>query len=99
MDCVYLDKAEYAGDFTVRLCFNDGKEGVVDLKDIVFQHEAATPLRTPEAFSKFYMDSWPTLAWDCGFDIAPESLYERCRPTMIAAEEPVTYKTNNEQNK
>lgn len=37
----------------------------------------AEPLRNPEAFSHFYLDSWPTLAWDCGFDVDPESLYFR----------------------
>jgi hypothetical protein len=28
-----------------------------------------------ENFARFYLDSWPTLAWECGFDISPESLY------------------------
>jgi hypothetical protein len=27
--------------------------------------------------AQFHLDSWPTLAWDCGFDVSPESLYER----------------------
>ena len=26
-------------------------------------------------FSNFYLDSWSTLAWKCGFDLSPESLY------------------------
>jgi len=26
---------------------------------------------------EFFLDSWPTLAWECGFDISPESLYLR----------------------
>ena len=26
-------------------------------------------------FVAFYLDAWPTLAWACGFDVAPESLY------------------------
>jgi len=38
-------------------------------------YQIATPLRDSTAFSKFYIDSWPTLTWKCGFDIAPESLY------------------------
>jgi hypothetical protein len=99
MDCIYVEKAEYAGDFTVRLRFNDGKEGLADLKDLIFKYEAAAPLRTPEAFSKFQLDSWPTLAWECGFDVAPESLYERCQPGMIAAEEPAEYTTRKDQDK
>lgn len=35
MECIYVDKAEYIGGFTVRLCFNDGKEGVADQEDII----------------------------------------------------------------
>lgn len=96
MDCVYIDKAEYDGDFRVRLRFNDGKEGIADLQKVIFEYDAAESLRTPEAFSEFYLDSWPTLAWNCGFDIAPESLYERCQSTLVAAEDPVEYKTKND---
>ncbi|MBD3243359.1 MAG: DUF2442 domain-containing protein, partial [Chitinivibrionales bacterium] len=47
------------------------------LRDLVFSQRAAELLRDPAEFAKFHLDSWPTLAWDCGFDIAPESLYER----------------------
>lgn len=77
MDCVYLLSASYAEGFEVSLKFNTGESGRVDLKDIVFRNEAAATLRDPKAFSEFYLDSWPTLAWECGFDIAPETLYER----------------------
>jgi hypothetical protein len=41
------------------------------------KYPIAEPLQDPEAFSHFYLDSWPTLAWDCGFDVDPESLYFR----------------------
>jgi hypothetical protein len=33
-------------------------------------------LLDPERFRNFYLDEWPTLAWSCGFDVAPETLYE-----------------------
>jgi len=33
-------------------------------------------LKDTRVSAKFYLNSWPTLAWDCGFDIAPETLYE-----------------------
>ena len=79
-ECVYLKEAKYLGEFRVYLEFNDGKSGEVDLKETVHAHAAARPLRRPEAFSKFHLDSWPTLAWDCGFDVAPETLYEKCGP-------------------
>ena len=77
MDCVYLLSADYVEGFEVFLKFNTGESGRVDLKDIVFRNEAAAALRDPKVFSEFYLDSWPTLAWKCGFDIAPETLYEK----------------------
>lgn len=77
MDCVYLLSANYVEGFVVSLKFNTGESGHVDLKDIIFRNEAAAALRDPKVFSEFYLDSWPTLAWECGFDIAPEALYEK----------------------
>lgn len=75
MDSVYISEARYIRDFKVFLRFNTGESGEVDLKETVFKYEVATPLHDPKVFSEFYLDSWPTLAWKCGFDIAPESLY------------------------
>ena len=84
MQCVYLKEAKYIENFVIYIKFNDGKEGKVDLKDIVFKYKIAEPLRDPEKFSGFYLDSWPTLAWECGFDIAPETLYEKCDQGIFA---------------
>ncbi len=75
MDCIYLLEARYVKDFKIFLKFNTEESGEVDLKDIVNKYKVATPLRDPAVFSNFYLDSWPTLAWECGFDVAPESLY------------------------
>ncbi len=68
-------EAHYVNDFKISLKFNTGESGVVDLKETVFKYDVAMPLRDPKVFAKFYLDSWPTLAWECGFDVAPESLY------------------------
>jgi len=75
MNCIYLLEARYIKDFKIFLKFNTEESGEVDLKDTIYKYKIATPLRDSIAFSKFYLDSWPTLAWNCGFDIAPESLY------------------------
>jgi predicted nuclease of predicted toxin-antitoxin system len=32
---------------------------------------------TDAGLADFYLDDWPTLAWSCGFDFSPESLYTR----------------------
>lgn len=77
MESIYLLEAKYINEFKVFLKFNTGDEGEVDLKDLVYKYKVAEPLRDPNKFSKFYLDSWPTLAWECGFDIAPEALYYR----------------------
>lgn len=75
MNSIYLAEAHYIEDFRIFLKFNTGESGEADLKETVFKYDAAKPLRNPKVFSKFYLDSWPTLAWECGFDVAPESLY------------------------
>ncbi len=75
MDCVYITEAKYIRDFIIYLRFNTGESGNADLKDVIYKYDQATSLRDIANFKNFYLDSWPTLAWECGFDIAPEALY------------------------
>jgi len=77
MESILILEAKYITDYRVFLKFNTGEAGEVDLKDLVFEYKIAEPLRDPKEFSRFRLDSWPTLVWDCGFDVAPESLYFR----------------------
>ena len=74
---VDIVEARYLGGYRIWLKFNTGDDGVVDLKDLIDKYQAAEPLRNVDAFKRFYLDSWPTLAWECGFDVAPETLSER----------------------
>ena len=71
-----LVSASYAGDYRVDVVFNTGEKAIVDLHDVIFKFKAAEPLRSPEAFATFHLDEWPTIVWDCGFDLSPEYLYE-----------------------
>jgi hypothetical protein len=77
MDCVWVEEARYLGEYRIWLRFNDGTSGEADLRGLIFASHAAEPLREPANFAAFHLDSWPTLAWDCGFDVAPESLHRR----------------------
>ena len=79
VNSVYLNKAEYLGDFKFYLQFNDGLQGEVDIKSIIDKYDMAKSLKDEKEIGEFYLDSWPTLAWHCGFDIAPETLYRKCR--------------------
>ncbi|PKN13543.1 MAG: DUF2442 domain-containing protein [Deltaproteobacteria bacterium HGW-Deltaproteobacteria-4] len=70
-------EAAYQEEYKVWLRFNTGESGVADLKDLLLKYKVAAPLIDQNEFKKFYLDEWPTLAWPCGFDVAPETLYER----------------------
>lgn len=72
-----VSEARYLEGYKIWLKFNTGESGVVDLLDLIQKYKVATPLLDADEFKKFYLDEWPTLAWPCGFDLAPESLYER----------------------
>jgi len=74
---IEIVQAEYVDGYRIWLRFNTGESGLADLQEVIFRHAAAEPLRNIEAFKQFYLDSWPTVAWECGFDLSPESLYER----------------------
>ena len=51
--------------------------------DLIQKYKVAAPLLDKNEFKNFYLDEWPTLAWTCGFDLAPESLYERATGKRI----------------
>lgn len=74
---VNVQEARYLDGYRVWLKFNTGESGEVDLRDMIFKYKAAAPLHEIEEFKQFKLDTWPTLAWDCGFDVSPETLYER----------------------
>jgi hypothetical protein len=67
---IFLVSAEYRGDYRLHLVFDSGEAAEVDLREAIFSHEVARPLREPEAFARFHLTTWPTLEWDCGFDLA-----------------------------
>ena len=76
MEFIAISEARYIAGYRIFIKFNNGEYGEVDLERIVFKYPASVPLRDVYAFSQFYLDSWPTLAWSCGFDVSPEYLYE-----------------------
>jgi hypothetical protein len=89
MKCVYIDEAKYISGHVVFLRFNDGLCGNVDLNEKINEYKIADTLKDPVEFSKFYLDAWPTLAWECGFDIAPESLYQMCEQSAAPNSSPL----------
>jgi len=68
--------ARYLGEYRIKVCFDDGKEGIVDLSKYPDKGGVFSPLSDPEYFKNFFIDL-NTLCWPNGADIAPERLYEQ----------------------
>jgi hypothetical protein len=80
---VSIKSVKYLDTYRLNLVFDTGESGDVDLRDLVFKYAAALPLRDIDNFKSFKLDEWATVGWDCGFDISPETLYERATGRRI----------------
>ena len=72
---VEVVKAKYIKDYQIELTFNDGKNGIIDLKDHL-TGEIFKPLRDKSFLKKFKIE-FDTLSWKNGAGIAPEFLYSK----------------------
>jgi len=76
---LHVKEAKYLHDYVLWLRFNDGAEGVVDLKDELYG-EVFEPLKDTESFKSFKVDpDLETIVWDNGADLAPEFLYDKMK--------------------
>ncbi len=65
-----------AGDYRLYLRFEDGAEGVVDLKPRLSFRGVFAPLKDPAYFAKVRVDpELGTIAWPNGADLDPDVLY------------------------
>ncbi len=70
-------RAEYVADYRVRVRFNTGEEGIVDLRDALWG-PVFEPLKDLAEFRRFRVsDVLHTIAWENGADPAPEFLRDR----------------------
>ena len=70
-------RAEYKGDFRIRLLFDDGVQGTVDFADWL-TGPVFEPLKDRSYFARFTVEGG-TATWPNGADIAPETLHERAK--------------------
>jgi len=86
-----VTQAEYVGDYNIRLEFEDGASGVVDLSDYPEQGTVFSAFFDLDFFSKFYVQHG-TVVWGNGeIDIAPEKLYELATKKAIRYPEVTPY--------
>ena len=72
-----LLSAEYLHEYKIRLVFEDGKTGVIDLKNELWG-EVFEPLKDLLLFRSFVLnEELDTIVWPTGADLAPEFLYEQ----------------------
>ena len=69
--------AQYVNGYRIRVRFNNGREGIVDLTDVLWG-PMFEPLRDTAAFRRFQVsDVLHTIRWDNDADLAPEFLLQR----------------------
>lgn len=69
--------AQYVSEYRIRLKFEDGSRGTVDLSGYIKPDTVFEAFSDKEYFKGFHIE-YGTLVWGEGeVDIAPETLYER----------------------
>ena len=71
-----VKQATYAGEYTLRLLFNNGMEGVADLKETVFSdtRPVFSVLKEETNFKNFKVEH-STVIWSDQLDLASEYLF------------------------
>lgn len=73
MEIVFLKSVTYLREYTLKVEFNDGLIGEIDLS-VFFDKRPYERLKDLELFKKFQLNEW-TIFWG-EIDIAPETLYD-----------------------
>jgi len=82
---VWVTDARYVGGYRVRLRFNDGLEGEIDLSSEL-HGQVFEPLRDVALFGQLRLHpEYETIVWPNGADLAPEFLYEQVKRAVSDA--------------
>ena len=84
-----ITEAQYAGDYMIKLHFEDGSSGAVDLSKYPNKENVFRAFLDKEYFRNFRIEHG-TLVWGNGeLDIAPETLYTNAtgKPVRYHAKE------------
>lgn len=79
---LHVIAVEYLEDYQLKLTFNNGAEGIVDLEKELYG-EVFEPLRDKNLFKQVFLTS-RTIEWPNGADFAPEFLLEIAEGQSIA---------------
>jgi Protein of unknown function (DUF2442) len=73
---LHISDAKYIGDYRVRFVFNNGREGVADLRSMIFDDSRSVfaSLHDTNRFQQFFIQHG-ALCWADDLDVAPEYIY------------------------
>lgn len=75
---------EPVGDYRIRLRFEDGAEGIVDITEIVSFDGVFSALKDKNAFNKVRLNNeLGTIKWENGADLDPDVLYSKITGSPI----------------
>ena len=82
---VWILNAEYIADYRIRVAFNNGESGIIDLREAICNDKRPifVELVDTEKFKQFRTD-FDTIVWENGLDLAPEYLYDFLKQSQHA---------------
>ena len=86
-----VTNVETLADYQLRLCFEDGVEGIVDVTEFVPFTGVFAPLKDKTYFAQVRVDAdIGTICWPNGADLDPDVLYAAITGEAIDLAEPVS---------
>ena len=76
-----ITNAEYLEGYKLKIEFENGLSGIVDFSDYTKRGGVFENFKDLAFFRKFVISKeLGTIVWNNEIDIAPEALYEKCKP-------------------
>ena len=83
-----VTSAEYVEGYKIRVSFNTGQSGIVDLKDALWG-PVFEPVKDPSVFKRFKVSkTLHTICWENDADFAPEFLLDKMVEQSHVADTP-----------
>ena len=76
---LHVVSAEYAGDYKIKVKFNDSTTGIADFKETIYTDhlDIIRELKDLNKFRDFTVEAF-TIVWGNGLDLAPEFIKSLC---------------------